>query len=327
MLSIYNIWTVAKFEIKTLSRSWFLRIFASLSLIILALSNLVFFTDITGGFIPRMIYGISSSVPYMNILFFNLAQAVITVFLASDFLKRDKKLDTTEAIYIRSMTNSDYVLGKSLGIIIIFLVLNIIALVIAMIFNASNGALQFNFSAYVLYPLLLSIPTLVFIIGLSFLVMTLFRNQAVTFILLLGYIATTLFYLGGKFHHVFDYTGFFIPFTYSDFIGFGDLQPLFLLRGTYFFIGISFILLTMYNFKRLPQSPPMRKLALVLAVVFIAAGIFTASSYVSAFGSGENLRTEMLEQNAKYVSMDRLSMTKCEVALEHSGESEIIASW
>ena len=93
MLSLYNIWAIARFEIKTLSRSWFLRIFTILAYIFIFFYDTIVFTELTPGFTPRMMYGMSSSLPYTNLLYFNIVQAVITVFLASDFLKRDKKLE------------------------------------------------------------------------------------------------------------------------------------------------------------------------------------------------------------------------------------------
>lgn len=43
---IYNMWIVAKFETKTLLRSWFFRIFALLAIIILALLDLVLYTNL-----------------------------------------------------------------------------------------------------------------------------------------------------------------------------------------------------------------------------------------------------------------------------------------
>jgi len=88
--------------------------------------NLAIFTNAFGSFTPRVMYGLTSSIININFIYFNLAQAIITVFLASDFLKRDKKLDTTEAIYIRSMNNTDYIAGKALGIFTIFMILNLL---------------------------------------------------------------------------------------------------------------------------------------------------------------------------------------------------------
>ena len=40
---------------------------------------------------------VSSNIPYLNLLLLNTGQAVVAVFLSSaEFLKRDKKLDTSE---------------------------------------------------------------------------------------------------------------------------------------------------------------------------------------------------------------------------------------
>ena len=114
MLSLYKIWTVARYETKTLLRSWFFRIFSILAIAILIFISIGLHTKV--GRTPWFFKGMDASLPYMYIQLLNIVQAIIGVFLASDFLKRDKKLDTTEVIYMRSMTNGDYVLGKSLGI-------------------------------------------------------------------------------------------------------------------------------------------------------------------------------------------------------------------
>lgn len=322
MLSFYNIWTIAKFEIKTLSRSWFLRIFAGPSFVILILYDTLVFTDAFGGFIPRDLYGLPASIPYINMVFFNLAQAVITIFLASDFLKRDKKLDTTEAIYIRSMTNSDYILGKTLGLVVIFFFLNLVVLLISAGFNVLVPDNNFNFITYILYPAIVSLPTVIFIVGLSFFMMILIKNQAITFILLLGYIALTLFYLGGKYYQVFDYTGFYMPFAYSDFIGFGNTLDLVLLRGAYVLAGLSFVFFTMSFFKRLPQGGILERTSLIIAVILLLGGISSGYFYIQNLNAGSELRVGMIEANNKYSAPAGLAIIKDDLEIHHS-ENEI----
>ena len=135
MVSFTKIRTVALYEIKTLMRSWFFRIFSLLAFGILVFLNTVFFASQQTSI--WTLRAIPSSIPYMNLLLLNIVQAVIGIFMASDFLKYDRKLDTTEVIYVRSMTNVDYVLGKSLGIFLVFLFLNMLVLFISMIFNVS----------------------------------------------------------------------------------------------------------------------------------------------------------------------------------------------
>ena len=104
MLSFHNIFTVARFEVKTLLRSWFFRIFAGLAIAILTFLNITFFAEAFNA-MPWEMRGLPASVPYLNMMLLNTIQAIIAVFLASDFLKRDTKLNTTEVIYMRSMTN------------------------------------------------------------------------------------------------------------------------------------------------------------------------------------------------------------------------------
>lgn len=326
MLSLYNILTIIKYEVKTLLRSWFLRIFAGIILVILFIYNLAVFTDTFQSFMPRDMYGMSASIPYFNILLFNVGAAVIAVFLSSDFLKRDKKLDTSEVIYIRSMTNVEYVFGKAFALFLVFSILNIIVILISLGFNIfaqSNNILP---SVYIYYFFLISIPTIVFITGLSFLTMTIVKNQAITFILLLGYIAVTLFYIGSKFYSLFDYTGIYLPFLYSDFVGFGNLSSLLLLRALYLSLGISFIFFTIVLFKRLSQSPIMQKVSIILAFVFLGTGLFAGFSYVNNYKSAADIRTSMKKLNNEYAKLPRLTFTENKINLVHNGNTISVVS-
>ena len=73
-------------------------------LVILFIIDLDIFID--ARLTPWIYRGIPASLPYVNLLQLNAVQAVIAIFLASDFLKRDKKLDTTEVVYMRSLIDS-----------------------------------------------------------------------------------------------------------------------------------------------------------------------------------------------------------------------------
>ena len=171
MISFHNIFSIAKYERTTLLRSWFFRIFSVLSLVVLFSMNFAMIIQ-GGGDQGWAIRSIPAAIPYFNLLILNMAQAIIAVFLASDFLKRDKKLDTTEVIYMRSMTNGEYVIGKTLGNFQVFLILNIAVVFMALIFNMLAQSTSINWESYGIYLLLISIPTLLFIMGLSFFLMS-----------------------------------------------------------------------------------------------------------------------------------------------------------
>jgi ABC-type transport system involved in multi-copper enzyme maturation permease subunit len=315
MKAIFNILTVSKYEAKTLFRSWFFRIFSALSLIFVFFYNLGTQTSI--GMPNGDMIALPAMIPFTNLYIINVAQAIIAVFLASDFLKRDKKLDTTEVIYMRSMTNADYVIGKTLGNIWVFLFLNLIALGTVAVFNLSSPYTQFSLMPYIYYFLIISLPTLIFILGFSFFLMSVIHNQAVTFVVLLGYIAATLFYLQKIYYYLFDYMAFHLPLTYSDFIGFGSLKQILVHRSIYVCLGLGFIGLTIMFLKRLPQSNIIRKTTLVGSIVFLVLGFGMAYSYIHQINKKEERRKEMLALNNKYAALPVVEVKKCEIDLEH----------
>ena len=319
MLSLYNIWTVARFEIKTLMRSWFFRIYSIIALVLLTAINFLLFTGWTEA--PWVLRGLSSAIPYANVILLNVMQAIIAVFLASDFLKRDKKLDTTEVVYMRSMTNADYVLGKTTGILFLFVGLNILVLLIGAVINGVASDVPLSLISFVVYPLLISLPTLIFIFGLSFLLMVLVRNQAVTFIILLGYIAISLFFLGNKAHFLFDYMAFNIPMPYSDLAGFSNLGAVLMQRGFYLLFGIAAIFGTILLIQRLPQSQTMQRFSLIICILSLLGGISLSGWMLNSGSKGASLREAMIELNRKRGNETVISIPKATIDLKHKGST------
>ncbi len=313
------LFTVARFEVKTLLRSWFFRIFSIIVIFILMMFNIFGSTEIDRvGWPDRMLVG---GLPYMNLWILNIVQAIIAVFLSADFLSRDKKLDTTEVIYVRSMSNFQYVFGKTLGILAVFGGLNIVVLLLTFVINIVSPDAGFALITYLLYPFIISFPTLIFVLGLSFFVMQLVRNQAITFILVLGYIATTVFYLKGKHFGVWDFITFNTPLAYSSFVGFTNANQLIFVRGGYFLIGLSLIFLTIYKLPRLSQTKFGSKIMLIPAIIILLLGLSGIGTYLL-----RNYNTEQLIQqqaglekalpiNAGY------QISNYQIELEHAGSN------
>jgi ABC-type transport system involved in multi-copper enzyme maturation permease subunit len=317
MLSFFNIWTIARFEVKTLLRSWFFRIFCGLILIILTFLNIMFFTGAAKE-VPWMFRGIPASVSYFNMLLLNIAQAVIGVFLATDFLKRDRS-DTTEVIYMRSMSNGDYIFGKLSGLFLVFGGLDLLVLLISAIIQIVFSDVPFMLMPHIYYFLLVCLPTLVFIFGLSFLVMSLVRNQAVTFILLLGYIGISLVIINFKYESAFDAVAFFLPLAYSDFIGFSDFSLLLMQRLSFLFAGLGFIFVTILLFKRLPQSRSMQMASSVLAALFLILGPVSFMLYFKQANAGASQRAKIQTLNDRYATTPVCSINRCDLDVDHQG--------
>ena len=102
MQFLNNILSVAKYEAKLLTRSWFFKVFSTVSVILMITSSASIVVN------PHAFISIPSLLAYNLMLYFNVAQAIVSIFLASEYLKRDKQLDTSEVFYVRPLSNAEY---------------------------------------------------------------------------------------------------------------------------------------------------------------------------------------------------------------------------
>ena len=320
MIEYQKIWANTRYEIITLLRGWFFRIFAGLIIIIFLSINIMFFSGALP-FVPRLFAGFSAAIPYANMIMLNISQTAIIIFMASDFFKRDQKFNTAEVFYIRSMTNGSYLIGKALGIFILFAVLNIIVLAIALTIHLVFSETSFNWVPYILYPLLIGFPAFVFMIGLSFLLMHLIKNQAIVVLLLLGYYAVVLFYLYDKWYYLFDFIALKLPFAYSDFIGLANIKLLLLQRGLYFSLGMVCILVSILLFKRLKQSAILERLTIIGIIFFTVTGMYCVPNYLQFFTDRQLLRSRMAILNKQYIHQPDITPLSCKIDFYHLGES------
>lgn len=315
MSFIHNIQSVARYESKILIRSWFFKVFTVLAVFILGMANFSMLVADGSGYF-WMGKAIASNIPYINILLLNTGQAVIAIFLASEFLKRDKKLDTSEVFYVRPLSNAEYVVGKIWGNLRVFLVLNLIIMVEAMIFTLMSPGASIDGLSYLVYFVLISIPTLIFIIGLSIFLMLVFKNQALTFIILLGYIGLTLFYIADKFYYVFDYMTYNLPLFRSTIVGFTNWDLLLNHRAIYFFAGLAFIFFTVSLFKRLPNSSRSSYPWIALSGIMLLLSVSAGYRHVQAILQVQKMRKVYVDINNKYVGMPKMVIDRYDISVE-----------
>ena len=316
MSFLKNIGTIARIESKTLLRSWFLRIFAIIAMLVIFVFNIAISQQ---EFSPRIFRGLPTNIPYASLLIFNVIQAVIAVFLATDFMKRDKKQDTTEVIYVRSISNSTYIWGKVYGNLRVFLGLNLVVLIIPVIFTLVTSDMAFDPLGYGLYFLLISVPTLIFIFGLSFFMMAWIRNQAVVLLILLGYIALTLFYLSDKLFYLFDYMSFNIPMIWSEFVGLPDAERLILHKVLYGCLGLALVFFTVLRMNRLRQSNLSHWGSLAGGLVFLGIASALAFNHVQQEVAMRQFRNDLISLNDRYLKEHTASVDSYHLTVDHQG--------
>ena len=316
---IHNIGTVARYEAKTLRRSWFFRIFALLIVLLTVVMTLTTFSPL-GPERWNMI-AIATALPHFSIYLANIFQAVILVFLASDFMKRDKKVDTNEVLYTRSMSNLEYVLGKTWGIFKLFLGMSLVVIAIALVINIISPQIEVSYSTYLSHLLLISVPTIVFSLGFAYLAMSVIKNQAITIFLVLAYIAVSVFYLHDRAGYIFDYMAFGIPMFKSGMIGYDNLPLILAQRLMYFSLGASFIMATAILFRRLPQSLGQVTVSRITMVLLLVVAAGSAFYVVNDYRADGRVKARTIATNERYENMGFATVTDVAIDLEHRNSS------
>lgn len=316
---LYHISKIGNFEARILWRSWLFRVFAILILSVLLLFNLFAVLHVAGGtgwqgrFAP-------GNITYMNFFLFTIVQVVIASFLSADFLGRERKMDTTEVFYTRPVSNLEYVLGKTWGALMVFSGINILVSLLSAVTTLLSPDVPFAVTPLFFHFFVSSVPALFFILGFSFLLMVLLRNQAVTFVLVLGFGAIVLFYLENKHWGVWDFMAFYLPVQYSGFTGFSNLPSLLLQRGTFVLLGLLGIFLTAYTLPRLPGAKRKATYLLVLSALALTGAAFFVFLTLSTGMRGERLRERIRQQEGRLPERALAHIDSCRLIVRHLGE-------
>lgn len=322
MLGITNIRIVSKYETKLLVRGWFFKVFAVLAILAAVILGSIYILQPFQQ--PEMVN--RSVIPYLFMLVMNVGQAVVSVFLASEYLKRDKQLDTSEVFYTRPLSNAEYLLGKMWATLKVFFMLDLVVAAIALIMSLIKYGVDLDYLSYIWYFLLLSVPTLVFIVGLSTTLMLILNNQAITMVILLAYIGVTLFYIDDLYYYLFDYIGFNLPMLKSTVTGFSGLSRLINHRLCYLLLGIGLILTDISLFHRLANSRYSLLPWRIAAGLFLIAGLFSGYWHVKVYKIDEKFRADMVELDNRYVNQGGSVADVCNLTVTQEGDSIRVAA-
>jgi len=166
---------------------------------------------------------------------------------------------------------------------------------------------------------MLTLPTLVFLIGLSFVLAVVIRSQAAVILLGLAISSLSLVVLGNKAYFIPDIFGFHTPLMYSDFIGLGNSAQLFQLRLPFLLLGLGFVFGTVLLAKRLRQSPWTTALSGALSVLLILSALGLIFSHIQSNKDIDSIRRDLLAESQKYAEVPALSMESCSIDVEFSG--------
>ncbi len=319
MMSITNILTISSFEAKVLSRNWFFRIVALIGVGFVTIFNLAVFSLLDSPDSDQLMNG--WMLPYTTLVMISVPQVAAIIFLATGLIKKDKKLDTNEVFFVRPITNLDYVFGKALAVFKVFLLLDAALLCIPLIVGLTNPIATVNPLAFVIYPLLTSVPTIIFATGISFLLVTIVRNQPISIVLLIGSAGFLIIYYFDAFSNIQDFLAFRISMFASEITGFVDIEFALWQRGFYFLTGIAFLFLTAFFLDRLASHPHSRKVTATFGIALLAVASIIMIKLVDMRQAPISLRQEMVAVNSRWANVPNADMVKHTIDLQWNGQT------
>jgi hypothetical protein len=304
-------------------RNWFFRIIALLGIGFLTIFNLAVFSELD---IPAWRALANGWIlPYASLLMISIPQAAAVIFLATGLIKKDKKLDTNEVFFVRPISNLDYVLGKALALFKLFLLLNLVFLCIPLIVGLTNPVATINPMAFLIYPLLTSLPSIVFTTGIAFLLVTLIRNQPIAIVLLIGIAGVQLIYYFDKFSNILDFTSFRLSMLASEMTGFIDIEFALWQRAFYFVSGIAFLFITAFLLDRLSGQKAAHHATALTGAALLVLSSFIMVNLWDMRQLPITSRDEMITVNGKWANVPNMEITSHVISLEWAG-NEIISN-
>lgn len=329
MISLRTIWTISSYEGKVLWRNWFFRIVALAGIGFLTIFNLAVFSELDTPAWRVLANG--WLLPYASLILISIPQAAAVIFLATGMIKKDKKLDTNEVFFVRPITNLDYVLGKALALFKLFFLLNLLLLCIPLIVGLTNPLATVNLTAFVVYPLLTSVPAIVFTTGIAFLLVTLIRNQPISIVLLIGIAGVQLIYYFDKFSNILDFTSFRLPMLASEMSGFVDIEFALWQRAFFFITGIGFLFITAFLLERLAGRRSSHVATALVGLMVLALSSFMMVKLWNMRQTPIAFRQAMIAVNGRWAKVPNIAITSQAISLAWSGDeisstSDILAT-
>ncbi|MBN1291711.1 MAG: hypothetical protein JXB48_07710 [Candidatus Latescibacteria bacterium] len=314
MTVIFKYLTIFKYEVKILLRNNTLKAFILISIPIAAFYNFLSF--------HRYLYTLHLYISYLNTTYMILFQGIVYAVIVTDVIK-DLEYDSNVPIHTRSIANAGYYFAKILSVIIIMLIINaFILFLVYMSCYLINDEIPYGFF---FYTAIISIPTLVFITGMTSICMLIIRNRPLCITLIMG-VLYSMHHIDNQLYNFFDFAALSIPLTPTDFVSMPNLEQILLQRGMYLFMGLGLLLLSVLSFRRLSQSVKSNEYCKISGVFLIGLSFICGYLYLSENFSDEKFRQEMITINNEYIDQPVVSITDCELDIRHNHSTIAVKS-
>ncbi len=259
---------------------------------------------------------------------FSFLQTVVVAFVVGDFRAGDERANVHEVVDASPISTAELVIGKYLGAMTALGALSLGVLITTVVIQAAKISITgtpFTLEPYVIYLTVMTLPSLVFVSALTFVLGAVMRKQTAVALTIGAYTMAVVMFLGRRYDGVFDFGALYAPLFYSDILGIGDISDVLRQRLMYVVLAFGLLGLSINRYPRLAQSRRWMWIGRGMALVGIAgsATVYAYSEHLDT--SSETYRATLLEQHQSH-STESLHVTRYDGVVDLLSDEPLKAS-
>lgn len=157
---------MASYEARAICRSFIFWVLVTLAIGGISLLQWLVQGKVTAWGWSWLMHHQTFSFPLVNAYLYNIVQGFIVIFAVTNLSTREQRGGMLESLHARSVSNGEYLLGKTAGIIFAFLLTGFFSLLVCCGINTWGSQAPFNPLYYLYYFLTLTVPSLIFFTGI-----------------------------------------------------------------------------------------------------------------------------------------------------------------
>lgn len=295
MIFCSDLCRIALYEVKMLFRSRMFMLFFFLAVVCIPVGQYF----IQGRLSVWHQVALSCALPFVNALLFVFYQSLVVIFLVNDLVADERRMDTLQALRAKAYSNGDYVIGKCCALVGVVLLMGIGAAVPVCCFQAFSD-LSFDGWNYLFYWFTLTLPSVVFMTGLSFWVCLTVRLPFMALLILTGFWLADVVWLSDWQAGTADFMATKVPNAFSPAWGHVGLGNYLMHRVWVLLIGLGWIFYSVVSTRREDDTPRWERGWKLAGGMMVMAGIILVVGYGNQFRRTENIRHHYREQCRRY---------------------------
>lgn len=270
--------------------------------------------------VPHPPVNIPAVIPFTNAYLFSILQALAVIFLAGDFINQHKKKSTNDVFLTRPASAGEYVIGKTLAIIEMILLIDLLVIILAMTIHLFASNFSFDFSHYLFYLLTLTFPAILFMTGLSLALKILIKNAWITSLILFIFWGASISVLPPVGHGILDFIASEIPNVFSSITGHPGINVYLLQRSIFILLSGVLIFVAITKLPHFSEHKGLSKGPVRALLLFVGGVVIASSIYSLHFKHNKDKRTEYSRVYRQAAPLPKINTVEHEIIFQREKE-------